>query len=67
MKSLVQKLILGLLLSAALCFAACHKEGPAERAGEKADNALGTDDSSGEGPFEKAGKSIDDASGEASR
>lgn len=44
-----------------LGLAACEKKGPAERAGEKVDQALGTQE---KGPAEKAGESLDNAAAE---
>jgi len=41
-----------------LSLTACEKKGPAEKAGEQVDQALGTQDS---GPAEKAGENLDDA------
>ncbi|HYP78916.1 MAG TPA: hypothetical protein VEQ17_01405 [Steroidobacteraceae bacterium] len=43
-----------------LGLAGCEKKGPAEKAGEKLDHALGTDE---KGAAEKAGEQIDDAAG----
>jgi len=43
-----------------LGLAGCEKKGPAEKAGEKLDHALGTDQ---KGAAEKAGEQIDDAAG----
>jgi len=37
---------------------ACEKKGPAEKAGEQVDQALGTQD---KGPAEKAGENLDQA------
>ena len=51
---------LALALCAALATPACHKEGPAERTGEKIDNAL-DDHDLGKGPAQKAGESLDKA------
>lgn len=41
--------------------AACEKKGPAERAGEKVDQALGTEE---KGLAEKTGEKLDDAAAE---
>jgi hypothetical protein len=47
-------------LAAALMAQGCHRQGPAERAGEKIDKALGADDP-GAGPAQKAGEDLDRA------
>lgn len=44
-----------------LGLAACEKKGPAERAGEKVDQALGTQE---KGPAEKTGEALDNAAAE---
>ena len=47
---------------ATLLFAqGCHKEGPAEKAGAKVDNAIGTDRVLEKGPAQKAGEKLDNA------
>ena len=60
MVTLVRATILVLCLSAV---AACHREGPAERAGQKMDNAGQSlkDTIDPPGPAEKMGRSIDRA------
>ena len=52
-----------LALAAALGVAACHKEGPAESAGKKLDNAgqSVSDAINPPGPAEKAGRALDKA------
>ena len=45
----------------AVGLAACEKKGPAERAGEEVDQALGTQE---KGPAEKTGEALDNAAGE---
>lgn len=59
------KLILGLCILplAALAFVSCKPKGPAEKAGEKLDNAVENvkDAVDPKGPVEKAGEKVDKA------
>ena len=56
--------LLLLTFAAVLGTVACDK-GPAQKAGEKVDEALDTDKLVGKGPAEKAGKEIDQAAEKA--
>ncbi len=48
-----------LLFGAMLGLAGCDQQGPMEKAGEKADEAV--DEVTGQGPMEEAGENVDDA------
>jgi len=63
MNQVLRTCSLGLLLPAAIVLSllGCHKEGHAEKTGEKIDNTLGTGDDLSKGPFQKSGESIDNA------
>lgn len=48
-----------LLFGTMLGLAGCDQQGPMEKAGEKADNAV--DEVTGQGPMEQAGENVDEA------
>lgn len=64
---MLRKAMIGIALTLPLmgALAACDDKGPAEKAGEKVDNAVENmkDAVNPKGPAEKAGEKIDDATG----
>lgn len=59
-------LILSVCAISIVAFVSCKKKGPAEKAGEKMDEAIENvkDSINPKGPVEKVGEKIDDALGE---
>lgn len=55
--------LLGLVLASVVSLPGCEEKGPAEKAGEKVDNAAksAADAVDPRGPMEKAGAKVDDA------